>query len=239
MCSIEPRRMKISINTLYEEPHLLWVLTAREYDILSTMVNSGLDLTVTYKHTGSTLLGSLLLDSVPVTHCRVEDMRKLVIEMIRHGASIDFTCHLAFTHEWSPNERRFVLEVRHIDTAQFCDQGASGEHAVPVFTPCERICDYGRVRLYNGLVGQYDDETHGKIDLLEEHSFKGAELVRTLFNSCCRLPGDEVVNSQAVPPDVDRLVRPSLGTGETPSEVFARLSRDYLGSRYDIAIWQA
>jgi hypothetical protein len=240
MCSIELRRMKISINTLYEEPHLLWLLAPKGYNILSTLVNSGLDLTVTYKHTGSTLLRSLLWDSVPVAFGRVEDLRKLVIEMIRHGASIDFTCHFAFAAYLNSPGRphRHYLEVLHKDTANFCHPGASGENAFPSCPPYQRTREHGRVRLSNGLVYSYNPKRSWDLKLLEERAFTGAELVRTLFDSCCHLPEDEV-QSQALPPDVDRLLPPSLGTGETPSEVFARLSRDYQGLRWNIAIWEA
>jgi hypothetical protein len=37
MCSFELRRMKISVNTLYEDSYLLWVLMSDQYDMLLTL----------------------------------------------------------------------------------------------------------------------------------------------------------------------------------------------------------
>jgi hypothetical protein len=62
-----------------------------------------------------------------------------------------------------------------------------------------------------------------RFEVLEEHSFTGAELLKNLFNYTDLEP--RVVHSQALPPDVDRLLPPSSGTDETPTDIVVRLRR--------------
>tara|TARA_R110002003_G_scaffold48_25_gene4167 strand:- start:1385 stop:1666 length:282 start_codon:yes stop_codon:yes gene_type:complete len=62
-----------------------------------------------------------------------------------------------------------------------------------------------------------------RFEVLEEHSFTGAELLKNLFNYTKQ--GLRAVHSEALPPDVDRLLPPFSGTDETPTDVVVRLRR--------------